>query len=284
QENAFNCLLCGRCSEYCHVGIDTNSLRMAHRQQIIGNNGVLHNYDIQLKANNVELVYYAGCMTHLTPAIKKAMVAILNASGLKYSFIDSDGTLCCGRPMMLAGRYNEANHLISANTKIIKSYGASRLVTSCPICYKIFREEYQLGMEVIHHTQFILELIVNKKININHTNKILAYHDPCELGRGGNIYEAPRAVLNEIGRVKEYEFNRNQSFCCGGSLGNIQITINKRELITSDVLNRFTTLKPDILVTACPLCKKTLMRYSAVPVKDIAEVAVYAIDSSLRSE
>jgi Fe-S oxidoreductase len=79
-------------------------------------------------------------MSHLTPAIKEAMTRIMDASGLKWTFMDKDGGVCCGRPLMLAGNDREARELINYNSQIIWKSGAHTLVTSCPICYKIFRK------------------------------------------------------------------------------------------------------------------------------------------------
>ena len=106
-------------------------------------------------------------MTHLTPAIKKSMVKILDASGVNYSFIDEQGGVCCGRPLMLAGQDKEARELINFNSQMIWKSGAHTLVTSCPICYKVFRESYYLDVEVLHHTQFIKMLIDEGKVKLN---------------------------------------------------------------------------------------------------------------------
>ena len=109
------------------------------------------NLKIEKKA---PVIYFAGCMTHLTPSIKLAMEAIFNASETEYIFLDKDGTICCGRPLMMAGEILKAHKLVEKNRKLIKDSGAKTLVTSCPICLKVFKEDYLLDIEVMHHSQY----------------------------------------------------------------------------------------------------------------------------------
>jgi len=101
------------------------------------------------------------------------MIKILDASGVKYSFMDEQGGVCCGRPLMLAGQDKEARELINFNSQMIWKSGAHTLVTSCPICYKVFKESYYLDVEVLHHTQFIKRLIDEGSVKMNsYTRKL----------------------------------------------------------------------------------------------------------------
>jgi Fe-S oxidoreductase len=95
-----------------------------------------------------DVLFFAGCMTHLTPSIIVAMKKIMDSAGVKYHFMDENGGVCCGRPLMLAGRDKEARGLINHNSDIIWKSGAKILVTSCPICYKVFNESYYLETRV----------------------------------------------------------------------------------------------------------------------------------------
>lgn len=212
-------------------------------------------------------------MTALTPSIHKAMTGILEKAGTDYTFMDRDGGICCGRPMLMAGRIAQAKEMIEKNTAIIKASGADTLLLSCPICYKIFKEQYQLeGIEVIHHTEFFDRLIESGKITLNGSDTRYVYHDPCELGRGCGIYEQPRNVVRKAGELVEAEKHGKESICCGGSLGSLTLGFDKRKALTENALANLTIASPDTIVTACPLCRSTFNRYSDIPVKDIAEI------------
>ena len=71
------------------------------------------------------------------------MISLLETAGVNYWFMDEWGGLCCGRPMMLAGHQEQADIMIEKNRKLIVESGAKTLVTSCPICYKVFAKGIQ---------------------------------------------------------------------------------------------------------------------------------------------
>ncbi len=220
-----------------------------------------------------KVLYYAGCMTALTPAISKSTISILKKSGISFEIMDKDGGICCGKPMLMAGRIEQAREMIAKNTAIIKASGADTLLLSCPICYRIFKEEYDLeGIEIIHHTEFFERLIAEGRLTVGKSSARLVYHDPCDLGRGCGIYEQPRAVISSAGELVEAEKHHKESICCGGSLGSLSLSFDKRRALTENALNNLTVASPDVIVTACPLCRSTFNRYADRPVKDIAEI------------
>lgn len=298
---ADNCLLCGRCDQKCPVGIELTPVRMIQRRERETGPGFTniwkgyfrkknhyegqkmngyHSYSYlpeEQKTEKTDVLYFAGCMTHLTPAIIRSMVKILNASGLRWSFLDKDSGACCGRPLMLAGKDREARDLINFNSRQIIQSGAHTLVTSCPICYKVFKESYYLDIEVLHHSQFIKHLIDEEIVKMNFMNKRVVYHTPCELGRGSGVYEAPKEVIRHVAMLDETEYENENSLCCGGSLANIKISYGDKQKIAADAIARLTAGDPEILVTSCPLCKKTFASVSAITVADIAEIAAEAV-------
>jgi len=210
-------------------------------------------------------------MGHLTPAVKRSMQLLLEDAGIRYRFIDEDGSICCGRPLMLAGEVESARRLMEKNVALFKATGARVLVTSCPICYKVFREDYPLTMEVMHHTAFLNQLVKEGRLRIEKSAEKLVYHDPCDLGRGSGEYRAPRELLAATGELLEPHYTERYSLCCGGALGNFQLNYDTREKITNDALRVLLAPRPDKLITACPLCKKTFAKSSTAPVLDIAE-------------
>ncbi len=300
SEIAFNCLMCGRCDQKCPVGLELSPIRMIQRRGGEGENyfkNIYHGY-LRGKQNvttekvngfpsfnflpenepeKVDILYFAGCMTHLTPAIKNSMIKILESAGVNYSFMDADGGVCCGRPLMLAGQDKEARELINYNSQIIWRSGAHTLVTSCPICYKVFRESYYLDVQVLHHTQFIKMLIDEKSVKMRFLRKRVVYHTPCDLGRGSGVYDEPKEVLRHVTRLEKTRFQDENSFCCGGSLANIKISSGKRKMIARDTAACLTERQPDILATACPLCKKTLSPVTETRVADISEIVAEAL-------
>ena len=110
-----------------------------------------------------------------------------------------------------------------------------------------------------------------KRISMNKTEESFVFHDPCELGRGCNIYNEPRSILRSIGELKKVSKEKKESICCGGSLGSLTMNYPDRVKITQESLKVLTAENPDKLVTACPLCLKTFSDQSETPVVDIAQ-------------
>ena len=296
----FNCMMCGRCDQKCPVGIELTPIRMIRRRAgetetierslwkryfpdrlkmlpVKPDGKLSYSFLPETVTEKADVLYFAGCMTHLTPSIKNSMVKILDASGVSYKFMDEKGGVCCGRPLMLAGQDREARELINHNSQSIWKSGAQILVTSCPICFKVFKESYYLDVEVMHHTQFIKMLIEDGSLKLNFLRKKVAYHTPCELGRGSGVYEEPKIVLKHVTRLQNTDYEDENSLCCGGSLGNIKMSSKTKSLIAHDTAAFLTKSSPDILATACPLCKKTLASVTETKVADISEIVAEAL-------
>lgn len=230
--------------------------------------------NIQKTSEDWKVMYFAGCMTHLTPRIIKSVEKVFKSAGVNYIFADRDGGICCGRPLMLAGKTDAAYETISANRKMILGSGCRTLVLSCPICYKIFKDEYALeGVEVLHYTQFIKRLVDEGKLKLTAGDERIVYHDPCELGRGCGVYKEPREVLAQAGTLVKATNEGDESICCGGSLGSLTLDTRDRAKITESSVANLMANNPQTIVTACPLCLKTFSESvpGTVKVQDFAE-------------
>ena len=229
--------------------------------------------NIQKTSEDWKVMYFAGCMTHLTPRIIKSVEKVFKSAGVNYIFADRDGGICCGRPLMLAGK-TDAYETISANRRMILGSGCRTLVLSCPICYKIFKDEYALdGIEVLHYTQFIKHLVDEGKLKLTAGDERIVYHDPCELGRGCGVYKEPREVLAQAGTLVKAAKEGDESICCGGSLGSLTLDSRDRAKITESSVGNLLVNNPQTIVTACPLCLKTFSESvpETVKVQDFAE-------------
>ena len=293
EEISDKCLLCGKCTAVCPVGVEGDKMRIAQRSvrkynitpdysnidvnsaNLSNNTFVITNNNNVSQTSNERILYFAGCMTALTPAISKSVTGILDRCSIDYRFMDRDGGICCGRPMWMSGRIDQAKQMIEKNTQIIKNSGADILLLSCPICYRIFKERYRLeGIEILHHTEYLERLMRRGKLSLKKDSSSYVFHDPCELGRGCGIYDQPRYILASAGSLVEAGKNGKESICCGGSLGSLTLGFDKRKALTENALSNLTAADPDVIVTACPLCRSTFTRYSDRPVKDIAEIVV----------
>lgn len=271
-----NCLMCGRCETKCPVHLDLMKLRQNSRTAREGE--LVHNRYAYLNGadrseGKGKVGYFAGCMTLLQPGVMESMRKIFDAAGDAVWWADKEGGVCCGRPLKLSGEWEAAKRLMDYNVQLFRKHGITTLVTSCPICLRVFKEDYDLeGIEVLHHSQYILRRIEEARLTVTGTDVQVAYHDPCELGRGLKIYKEPRQLLSRVAFVQKFREAKKNSLCCGGSLANTQLTSPQENAIASNAAGVYAKKGAELLVTACPQCKDSFKRNSPIPVVDLAEL------------
>ncbi len=233
-----------------------------------------------------DILWWVGCAPATDARAQKtaqAFTKILNASGVNYAVLGKNEQ-CTGDSARRAGREDIFFGLASANVEILNEVKPKRIVTTCPHCLHTIKNEYPAfggNYEVIHHTQFINELVGAGKISMNleGDNMKVTFHDPCYLGRHNKIVDAPRETLKSAGALTiEMPRNGAKSFCCGA--GGAQMW--KEEEPGSGRVNeaRFAEAKAtgaNTVAVGCPFCLTMMNDASkadggAIVVKDVAEI------------
>jgi Fe-S oxidoreductase len=218
---------------------------------------------ILAEGDSADTLFWVGCTGALVDRNVEATLSlarVLKAAGIDFAVLGEAET-CCGDPARRAGYEFQFQIMAEQNIEIFKGYGIKEIITTCPHCYNIIKNEYpKFGgdFKVVHYTQLISDLIRHGKLKLtNELNSILTYHDPCYLGRYNDVYQEPRRVLQDINKTKLYEMerSRNNSFCCGGGGGYMWIeeqpgTTKINHIRIEDVLKT----GADTVVTACPYC------------------------------
>jgi len=224
--------------------------------------------DVFASGQRPEYLFWVGCAGAFDDRYKKvtrAFAKILQFTDTSYAVLGTEET-CNGDPARRAG--NEMLFQMQALQviELLKAYEVKKILTCCPHCYNIFKNEYpDFGgkYELVHHTQFLNGLMDKGKLPLRpeiFAGQTITYHDPCYLGRGNGEYEAPRAVLNALpARKTEREKNRSFALCCGAGgaqmfkeaeAGNKEVYAERTEqLIASGA---------GIVATACPFCMTML--------------------------
>lgn len=238
-----------------------------------------------------EILFWVGCAGSFDDRAKKitkAIVKILNHVGVKFAVLGTEEG-CTGDPAKRAG--NEFLFQMQAmnNITVLNGYNVKKIVTGCPHCFNTLKNEYpQLGgnYEVIHHTQLVQQLIDTGKLKVeggNFKGKKITFHDPCYLGRGNDVYEAPREVIQKLDvELAEMKRSRAKGFCCGAGgaqmfkeaePGNKEVNIERTEEALA--------LNPEVIATGCPFCMtmmtdgvKHFNKEQQTKVLDVAELVV----------
>jgi len=245
--------------------------------------------ELTAEGKKADILFFVGCAgSYDDRAIKitKAFVKILNKAGVNFGILGAEES-CAGDPAKRAG--NEMLFQMQAlmNIEVFNMYEVKKIVTANPHAFNTIKNEYpQLGgdYEVLHHTQFINELIQEGKLKVqgnSYKGKRISYHDPCYLGRANEEYKAPRLVLKHLAsELVETENNRSKSTCCGAGGAQMFKDSEKgdREIFekrTDEMIEQ----KPDIIATACEFCNTMLTdgvkmqeKEASIEVLDIAEL------------
>jgi Fe-S oxidoreductase len=244
-----------------------------------------------------EILFWVGCagsFDQRAQKITKAFASILNHVGIKFAILGKE-EMCTGDPARRAGNEFLFQMMAYQNIQTLNNYDIKKIVTTCPHCFNIIKNEYpELGgnYEVIHHTVFLQQLINEGKIKLsdseNFKGKRITYHDSCYLGRANGIYEAPRKVLEALdAELVEMKRCGKNGFCCGA--GGAQMWKEEepgRTRVNFDRANEAISTGSNIVASACPYCNTMLTdgvkgaeKEADVQVMDVAEL----VEQSLRS-
>lgn len=243
-----------------------------------------------------EILFWVGCAGSFDDRAKKitkAIVKILNKAEIKFAVLGTEES-CTGDPAKRAG--NEFLYQMQAmqNIMVLNGYEIKKIVTGCPHCFNILKNEYpELGgnYDVIHHTELINSLLKEGKITIKDGGEFkgrrITFHDPCYLGRGNNVYEAPREALQKLdAELVEMKRCRAKGLCCGAGGAQMFKEAEKGDKeVNIERTEQALETKPGIVATGCPFCNtmmtdgvKNFEKEDEVKVLDVAEMIATAAD------
>ncbi|MEP7279041.1 MAG: (Fe-S)-binding protein [Bacteroidota bacterium] len=237
-----------------------------------------------------EVLFWVGCagsFDQRAQKITKALALILEKTGIRFAILGKE-EMCNGDPVRRAGNEFLFQMMAYQNIQTLNRYGIKKIITACPHCFNTLKNEYkELGgdYEVIHHSVFLQQLLETGKIVLKEggsfKGKRITYHDSCYLGRGNQIYEAPRKVLERLdAELVEMKRCGSKGLCCGA--GGAQMFKEEEKGVTRINFERAgeaIDTGAAIIASACPFCNTMLSdgvknkeKENEVSVLDIAEL------------
>jgi Fe-S oxidoreductase len=264
------CTTCMNCTISCPSGVDPQEIVKTMRKDMVelgydnlfkGMGEVVEKYGNIYgekerphwghKKEKAPYVLFLGCVgSYREEESVRETIRLLDLLNVDFTLIDE---VCCSGVLEDVG-YKIKGELVQKNVREIKKTGAKTLITTCPYCYRVFVEHpgyKDLSLAIKHITQFLKDFNFHVK-----TEKKVAYHDPCDLGRHAGIYEEPREIIRKIApHFIESRRTRENAMCCGAGGGfrgaypreSVKIARNRLNQIIEDT-------GAEILLTECPSC------------------------------
>ncbi len=252
--------------------------------------------DFLAEGKQADILFWVGCagsFDQRAQRVTKAFTKILQKVGVNFAILGKEEG-CTGDPARRAGNEFLFQMMAYNNIAVLNNYEVKKIVTTCPHCFNIIKNEYPVlggSYEVIHHSSFLQELIDDGKIVMKEGGKFkgkkITYHDSCYLGRANNIYEAPRKVLEALdAELIEMKNCGSKGLCCGAGgaqmfkeeeAGDTRVNFKR----TDEALETGAS----IIASNCPFCTTMLQdgvknrdAENDVEVLDLAELIADSLD------
>jgi len=255
-------------------------------------------------AKNIDVLFWVGCAGSYDARYKKVSAAfskLMRYAGISYAILGTEEK-CNGDAARRMGNEYLAQTMMTENIETLNRYHVKKIVTTCPHCFHSLKKEYpQLGgnFEVIHHTDFLSQLVTEGKIKIPQQGKssnTITYHDSCYLARYNDVIDAPRTVLQSAGaKMVEMPRSKDKGFCCGAGGGRMWMEERLGKRMNIERTEEALSTHASTIATACPFCMtmmndgvKARLNDTAgqakeasdkVQVKDVAEILWEAINN-----
>ena len=313
-EAVWACTACGACVEVCPVGVEPMRDILEIRQNLIlmenefpeqlqtayrGMERAANPWNIPSEERmkwaegldvptiqqnpEPEILWWVGCAAATDPRAQetaRAFAKVLNAADVNFAVLGTQEQ-CTGDAARRSGNEYLFNELASSNVETLNQVNVQRIVAACPHCLHTLKTEYPAfggEYEVVHHTEYIQELITSGRLQSNGDERLenVTFHDPCYLGRQNGIVEAPRESLELVDiQLQEMPRSGSNSFCCGA--GGAQFWEEEepgKERVSADRIREAEATGADTLAVGCPFCMMMLSDASqnGMQVRDVAEI------------
>ncbi len=243
-----------------------------------------------------EVLYWIGCAgsyDRRAQRVARSVVKLLKQAGVNFAILGREEK-CTGESARRLGDEFLFQELAQANIATLAKYNVRKILAHCPHCLNSLLKDYsQFGgqYEVIHHTQFISQLIKDGRLKVPGGNDqtssgAVTYHDPCYLARVNGIHAAPREVLaSALGAtgaatdLREMLRNREKTFCCGAGGGRMWMEEDPKKRVSTVRAKEALDTGAKTVAVGCPFCLTMMTdgvaaQSDSARVMDVAELLV----------
>ncbi len=148
------------------------------------------------------------------------------------------------------------------------------IVTECGHAYSTYRWmapnwfDQPLPFKVRSIVEVLAEYIREGRIQVAPLDDLgtVTLHDPCNLGRNGGLYDAPREILRAIApkSFREMTPNRHNNLCCGGGGGLVANLDYEEQRLRAGKpkAEQIRAVAADLVVASCDNCRHQISELS----------------------
>ncbi|WP_054842089.1 (Fe-S)-binding protein [Vulcanisaeta distributa] len=298
EDELWACTTCGACTYSCPVGVRHIDIIMDLRRKLVelgkldqkksnlllnlsqynnsmgmpnyGRHDWLKELGVKTVQENPDFEYllWVGCMGSFDNRAREiitSLIDILKSAGLldKVAILGDEET-CCGDPARRLGEEGRFQELALNNIELFKKYNVRNIITICPHGYNTFKNDYpkidpwMSNVKVLHHSEFLKQLIDEGRIKVGKNNVVFTIHDPCYLARYNGVVEPQRNIVRRLGELREARKHGTQTFCCGAGGANYWYDVPEKKRISHIRLEQLMETNAQTIVTLCPFCNAML--------------------------
>jgi Fe-S oxidoreductase len=241
-----------------------------------------------------DVLFWVGCAPAFDERARQGAVStakLMLAAGVDFAIL-GPREACTGDPARRMGDEYTYQKLAGQNVGTLNGAGVKKIVTTCPHCFNTIGNEYpDFGgrYEVVHHTEFLAELVRKGKLNPLAGEQKITYHDSCYLARHNDVRSQPRELVDAVGQAIEMPRNRERTFCCGAGGARMWMEEKRGRPINHERVREAAETGAETLAVACPFCTVMLddgVRETGVKMKviDLATLLHEAVENRRAKE
>ena len=206
-----------------------------------------------------DVLFWVGCAPAYDERARQGAIStakLMKSAGVDFAIL-GPREACTGDPARRMGDEYTFQRLAGQNVGTLNSSGIKRIVTTCPHCFNTLSNEYpDFGgrYEVVHHTQFLAELVRDGRLSPLAGDQAITYHDSCYLARHNDVLAQPRELVAAVGRPVEMARSGKRTFCCGAGGARMWMEESRGRPINQERVREAAATGARTLAVACPFC------------------------------
>jgi Fe-S oxidoreductase len=206
-----------------------------------------------------DVLFWVGCAPAFDERARKAAVStakLMQMAGVDFAIL-GPREACTGDPARRMGDEYTFQRLAGQNVATLNATGMKKIVTTCPHCFNTIGNEYpDFGgkYEVVHHTEFLAELVRDGKLAPLPSERTITYHDSCYLARHNDVRSQPRELVDAVGKAIEMPRHGERTFCCGAGGARMWMEEKRGRPINQERVREAAATGAETLAVACPFC------------------------------